>query len=362
MDFELTADQEALRSAAAELLADHASPAAVRAFVGEDNTAEPPPFDPGLWSAMAAQGWLGVEETSAAGGLGAGLVEIAVLCEQVGRHCAPAPFLSTVLALACLREAASQPGVSSATRSAAAHWAERLGSGEAVGCVAWAPDRPRGDGAGPEPVVDGPAADVAVVVGPGEVRMVVLDDASRPAREPAMDRTRPLGWLTATGDRIGDAAAAERACNRLATGLSAEMLGAAGRVLDMSVAYAKDRVQFGRPIGSFQAVKHRLANALVDVEGMRSTVYYAAWCVATGQPDASLAASMAKAWCSDASRRVMAAALQVHGGIGFTWEHGLHVFVKRAQLDQVSGGDAPWHRDRIATILAARLDAGEPVP
>ena len=127
----------------------------------------------------------------------------------------------------------------------------------------------------------------------------------------------------------------------------------------MSVGYAKDRVQFGKPIGSFQAVKHMLADALVDVEGMRSTVYYAAWCGAAADRDRSLSASMAKAWCSDASRRVMATGLQVHGGIGFTWEHDMHLYVKRAQLDQVSYGDAAFHRDRIATLLRQRLDDGQ---
>jgi alkylation response protein AidB-like acyl-CoA dehydrogenase len=137
------------------------------------------------------------------------------------------------------------------------------------------------------------------------------------------------------------------------------MLGAADRVLSMTVEYAKDRVQFGKPIGSFQAVKHMLADALVDVEGMRSTVYYAAWCVAADDRDRSLSASMAKAWCSDASRRVMGTGLQVHGGIGFTWEHDMHLYVKRAQLDQVSFGDAAFHRDRIAGMLRERLDAGQ---
>jgi alkylation response protein AidB-like acyl-CoA dehydrogenase len=139
------------------------------------------------------------------------------------------------------------------------------------------------------------------------------------------------------------------------------MLGAAGRVLELSVDYAKDRVQFGRAIGSFQAVKHRCADMLVDVEGMRSAAYYAAWAVGAGDPDASAAASAAKVWCSDASRRVMGSGLQVHGGIGFTWEHDLHLFVKRAQLDQISFGDARFHRDRIAEILRPRAEAGLPV-
>ena len=129
----------------------------------------------------------------------------------------------------------------------------------------------------------------------------------------------------------------------------------------MAVEYAKERVQFGRPIGSFQAIKHRCADMLVDVEGMRSAVYHAAWALGAGDPDRSVAASTAKTWCSDASRRVMASGLQVHGGIGFTWEHDLHLFVKRAQLDGVSFGDATWHRDRLGRLLRAKLEAGQPL-
>ena len=132
-------------------------------------------------------------------------------------------------------------------------------------------------------------------------------------------------------------------------------------MLDLSVEYAKDRVQFGRPIGSFQAVKHRCADMLVDVEGMRSSAYWAAWCLAADDPDVSIAASTAKTWGSDASKRVMASGLQVHGGIGFTWEHDLHLFLKRAQLDQWSFGDAVFHRERLASLLRAKVEAGESV-
>jgi alkylation response protein AidB-like acyl-CoA dehydrogenase len=139
------------------------------------------------------------------------------------------------------------------------------------------------------------------------------------------------------------------------------MLGGASRVLELTVEYAKERVQFGRPIGSFQAVKHRCADMLVDVEGMRSTAYHAAWCIEASEPDASVAASTAKVWCSDASRRVMASGLQVHGGIGFTWEHDMHLYLKRSQLDQVTFGDAAFHRDRIARTLRPRVDAGESI-
>ncbi len=176
-----------------------------------------------------------------------------------------------------------------------------------------------------------------------------------------MDRTRPLGWVElddTPAHRVGDAAAAAQLVDRAAAGASAELLGGASRVLDMSVEYAKVRRQFGHPIGSFQAVKHRLADALVDVEAMRSSSYYAAWCLATGDHGASLAASSAKAWCSDASRRVTASGMQVHGGIGFTWEHDLHLYVKRAELDATVFGGASWHRDRVAGLLQQRLAEG----
>jgi alkylation response protein AidB-like acyl-CoA dehydrogenase len=252
-------------------------------------------------------------------------------------------------------------------------WREALRQGSAVGCLVVAPvgrlavtdagaeGEVRLDGEAP-PTLYAPSADVAVVIAADGVYAVDLRSSGKSEPLAAMDRTRELGVLAFDGTparRIGGADAAERALDRAATLASAEMLGAADQVLSMSVGYAKDRVQFGKPIGSFQAVKHMLADALVDVEGMRSTVYYAAWCGAADDPDRSLAASMAKAWCSDASRRVMGTGLQVHGGIGFTWEHDMHLYVKRAQLDQVSFGDASLHRDRIAAILRTRLESGQ---
>ena len=179
-----------------------------------------------------------------------------------------------------------------------------------------------------------------------------------------MDRTRQLGWLPLDGTparRLGGTEAVTALVDRGATYAAVEMLGGASRALDMAVEYAKDRVQFGRPIGSFQAVKHRCADMLVDVEGMRSTSYWAAWCIGASDPDTSIAASTAKIWCSDASKRVMASALQVHGGIGFTWEHDLHFFMKRAQLDQATFGDASFHRERLAALLRPRVEAGESV-
>ena len=161
--------------------------------------------------------------------------------------------------------------------------------------------------------------------------------------------------------RLGGDDLAEVALDLGATAVSLELLGASDAALAMAVEYAKDRVQFGRPIGSFQAVKHRCADMLVDVEGMRSTVYWAAWCIGAADPDASVSASTAKIWCADASKRVMASGLQVHGGIGLTWEHDLHFFLKRAQLDQLAFGDASEHRVRLAALLRPRVEAGESV-
>jgi alkylation response protein AidB-like acyl-CoA dehydrogenase len=302
------------------------------------------------------------------GGLGLGAVEVAVLCEEVGRRLVAAPFLPSVVALGALStpEARAEAGTKD--------WREALAEGTAVGCVAWSPADAvtvsegfggdlRLEGA-TAPTAFAPSADVAVVVTGDATYGVDLRSGGRPAALPAMDRTRELGVLTFEATpalRLGGAEDARLALDRAATLSSAEMLGAADRVLAMTVEYAKDRVQFGKPIGSFQAVKHMLADALVDVEGMRSTAYYAAWCAAAGDGERSLAASMAKAWCSDASRRVMGTGLQVHGGIGFTWEHDMHLYVKRAQLDQVSYGDASFHRDRIATVLRDRLESGQPL-
>jgi alkylation response protein AidB-like acyl-CoA dehydrogenase len=384
VDFDLSADQEALRDAAGDLLERFADHDALRARVGDgvvvgtlpgtatpadDGTSASAPqgFDRAVWSAMADQGWLALELPESEGGLGMGMVEVAVLCEQIGRRLVAAPFLPTMLALGAL----SQP---EARRiESTAPWRIALADGSAVGCVAHdragaltvsdAVDGVRLEGSLP-PALYAPSADIAVVMTPDATYAVDLTAYGRPGPLSAMDRTRELGVLEFAGTpalRIGDREATTMLLDRAAAGFSAEMLGAADHVLYSTVDYAKDRVQFGKPIGSFQAIKHMLADALVDLEGMRSTVYYAAWCVAADDPERSLAASMAKAWCSDASKRIMGAGLQVHGGIGFTWEHDMHLYVKRAQLDQVSFGDAAFHRDRIAGLLEERLVTGKPI-
>ena len=361
MDFDLNDDQLALRDGARELLDHYAAPERVRAVVDAGGG-----IDAELWKAMAEQGWPGVAVAEDHGGLGLGTVEIAVLLEEVGRHAAPAPVASTALVLGVLID------------GGATDRAARLLDDGGIACVAWSRNRDAvratADGDAwrltgrPDPVPFAPSASLAIVVAASDdgvgLFSVDFDEVGAPSREPGMDRTRELGWLALDGTpaaRVGDAAAADALLDRGATFAAAEMLGGSERVLDLSAEYAKDRVQFGRPIGSFQAVKHRCADMLVDVEGMRSTAFWAAWCIGAADPEASVAASTAKIWCSDASKRVMASGLQVHGGIGFTWEHDLHLFLKRAQLDQLTFGDAAFHRERLAALLRTRVEAGESV-
>jgi alkylation response protein AidB-like acyl-CoA dehydrogenase len=340
VQFDLSDDQRALQAAARELLDGYASPAAVRARVDDGGG-----LDAKLWAAMVEQGWTGMAVPEDLGGLGLGWVELAVLLEQTGAHVAPAPFLQQAVALDVLVRAGGQDDL-----------VRRLVAGEAIATVTAAPVALTAEGrlAGrPEP-----AGEPCVVLVDLRASGVAAD------RQPSMDLTRELAWLDVDGApaiRLGGAPLAEALLLAGAVAHSCELLGASSRALELAVDYAKERHQFGRPIGSFQAVKHRCADMLVDVEGMRSTAYHAAWAIGAADPDASVAASTAKTWCADAGRRVMASSLQVHGGIGFTWEHDLHLFLKRAQLDQVTFGDARFHRDRLASLLRSRVEAGAPI-
>ena len=362
MDFDLSDDQLALRAGANELLAGGATSQQVRTFSQGSEL-----FDSVLWSAMVDQGWLSLAFDTAVGGLGMGLVEVAVLLEAIGAHAAPVPFAANVLAARALVRAGHGEAIAS------------LLDGSAVASIAWSKrsDAIVAQQVGSQWLLSGrsdpspyaPAATTAIVVaaqsdGQPGLFVVHIDEAARPAREPAMDLTRPLGWWElheTPAARLGGADAVTALLDDGAVFASCEMLGGAQTVLDMAVQYAKDRVQFGRAIGSFQAVKHRCADMLVDVEGIRSTAYWAAWSLGAGDHETSVAASTAKCWASDASKRVMASGLQVHGGIGFTWEHDLHFFLKRAQLDQLQFGDAAFHRNRIAQLLRPRVAAGESV-
>ncbi len=342
MDFDLSADQVALRDVAAALLDDRCDMAAVR------RTCDKGGFDADLWAAMVEQGWTGIAVPESLGGVGLGTVEAAVLLEQTGAHLAPVPLAQQLIALGAL---------------ALGPWGERLVSGEAVACVARTPLERAGDGSvsgRTEPVIYGARAGMLVAPAGDELVAVDLAGVAR-SPEPAMDQTRELAWIDLDGAAATTVGGADEVAAHLDRGAvfhSAEMLGAAETVMNLAVEYAKVREQFGRPIGSFQAVKHRCADMLVDVEGMRSAVYHAAWALGAGGSEAAETAAVAKIWCSDAGVRVAESALQVHGGIGFTWEADVHLYLKRTQLDSVSFGDARHHRTRLATILRDRVESG----
>lgn len=312
--------------------------ASVRAVLAGRHTLGEP-LDDALWSAAAEQGWFGLGLPEDLGGVGYSLVEEALLFVELGRAGVPGPFLATTIAAAV------------AARGGNADLAASLLSGEAR--AAWV--EPNADGA---VVLDGPGAAIGVTVG-DDVSLVALADVER-TTVPPIDEHTPVERIAAVPDAVATSTD-EADLVRAGVLLAAQMAGIAEATTAQSVEYAKDREQFGQPIGGFQAVKHRCADMLVDVEGMRSTVYWAAWCIGADDPEASVAASTAKTWCSDASKRVMASALQVHGGIGFTWEHDLHFFMKRAQLDQLAFGDASFHRSRLAALLRPRVEAGESV-
>ena len=328
MDFDLSDDQRALRAAARDLLAQTASSDRVRTQLGQG-------VDRELWSTMCEQGWPALALPEKSGGLGLGWVEVVVLATEIGRRVAPTPYLSTALALHALL--ADTEGLR-----------ERLITGDAIAATGW----------DDQPIADAPAADVVVVVRNDEVSVYEVEGKS-PDEQQAIDTTRVFGRIDFSQPHriVGEQELATELTDRGAVAYAAELLGLAEQMLEVSVEYAKVREQFGRPIGSFQAVKHRCSDMLVDVEGMRSAVYYAAWAIDARTDDMSLAASTAKSWASDAARRVMNNALQVHGGIGFTWEHDLHLYLKRAEVDATQFGDPRWHRDRISRLLRDRLAA-----
>ena len=328
MDFGFSDEQEQLRATARSLLSQYCSHDRIRRAIASDK-----PFDQELWTRITELGWFALSPVSAPDDAGTGFVEASILLEEIARALAPVPYLPTLLAIWALERAGEDGPV------------DDLSAGRKVGAAVW--EEQLGVGA--------PEANL-VVRGSGDG--VSLLESSSIGAERAMDLTRPVGWVPQGGRRIGSAADAQDLLNRAAVGTSAMLLGGAAKVLEMTTAYAMDRRQFGRPIGSFQAVKHHCADMLVDVEAMRSVLYWAAWCVDVGHPDASLAASSAKAWCSQAGPRVIATGLQIHGGIGFTWDHDLHLFLKRANLDQATFGGSRFHQDRAAGLLKARIRAG----
>jgi len=334
MNFDFTDDQREIQRTAREFLAARSAMPRVRA------AAEAGAYDAMLWDELVSLGWSGIAIDPEHGGQGLGVLELAILLEQLGYALTPSRLFSNTVA-GLLIEAAGSP-------AQAARLLPGIADGSATATFALARD-------GVADLV--PDADSAAWIVLVEDDAATVYDAGSVAIEPraTIDPTRRYAQVVA-----GPAALGERLVDPVAPGLeraevalSAELTGISQRAMEMTVAYVKDRRQFGTPVGAFQAVSHRCAQMLLETEGARSATYFAAW-AADADPDAlARGASLAKAAAADAGRDATAAAIQLHGGIGFTWEADVHWLYKRAQLDAALLRPARWHRARIARLAAA---------
>ena len=367
MDFSFSPDQQMLKNSARAFLDEHVKPAHVRAL-WDDPRGE----SEALWKEMAQLGWLGLALPEDAGGSALGLVETAILQEELGRAACPSPYLPTVLAAMAIDRYGSAaqksrwlPAIAGGGARASLALMERELDWDARSIHTRAEER------GGKVVLTGvkqfvPWAHVADVIlvpavtGAAPALYAVEPSAPGVSVTPltSMDPGLRLstvaldGATVATEARLPADGALEFLLQRGAVGAAAEMLGAARRCLDMAVDYAKVREQFGQPIGSFQAIRHKCADMLLDVENSFAAVYYVAWALQHDADDGPLAASVAKAYVSDASRKVCGDAIQVHGGIGFTWEYDLHLYFKRAKALEPLYGDADHHRELIVRRVA----------
>jgi alkylation response protein AidB-like acyl-CoA dehydrogenase len=358
-----TEEQEELRRSVRRFLDDTSPAGEVRRLMETDDG-----WDRAAWRAMAEQvGLQGIHVPEAFGGAGLGHVELGVVMEELGRSLACVPFFSTVgLAVNAL--------LASGDERAQAALLPRLASGEATATLAvmepagsWDLDglttraRREGDGWAVDGVkafvVDGHTADVLLVAAraPGGPSVFAVEGGAAGVERvpvPQLDQTRKLARVelsaapaTLVGEEGGAASWLPRALDLAATALAMEQVGGAQRCLDMSVEYAKARHQFGQPIGSFQAIKHRCADMLLRVESARAAAYYAAWAAAEDAEELPAVASLARAYCSEAYSWVAGETIQVHGGIGFTWEHDAHLYFKRAKASELLLGTPAMHRE-----------------
>jgi alkylation response protein AidB-like acyl-CoA dehydrogenase len=382
MDFDFTQEQVMLRDLSREFLGRESTPKTVRALMDE-----PRGFSDATWQQMAEMGLHGVTVGEDYGGQGLGLVDLALVLDEMGRACYPGPYFATSVLAAGAIEASGQaeqmarylPDIAAGRTRATLALLENALSWQASG-VGLRAER-SGDGyalSGVKRFVPfGHVADVVLVVArtsdadDGTTVFAVPGDDSgiSVSRNVEMDRSNPTATLTFKDVRVsGDAVIGSvdhgweivsAVLERAAVCASAEMLGAARRCMEMSVEYAKVRQQFGQPIGMFQAIKHACAEMLLEVENSHGATYYAAWASDAGSADAPLAASAAKAYVGDASRKVCGSSIQVHGGIGFTWDYDLHLYFKRAKHFEPLYGDADFHRERALQLTLDRMGSAE---
>jgi alkylation response protein AidB-like acyl-CoA dehydrogenase len=374
VDFAFSEEQEMLRRSAREFLAKECPPKVVRRLMDS-----PDAYDPALWKKLADLGWTALGIPEQYGGVGT-FLDLVVVLEEAGRALLPGPYFATMgLAVPAIIEAGTEAqkkdvlgSIASGEARATLALTEPSGRWDATGIAMTA--KPAGGGwqldGVKQFVPDSDGADFIVVAartrGEGEDGISLFLVKGRPQgmtvqQLKTLDMTRRWSELRFEGVQVGADAlmgAPHTAWPRLkralewgTAALCAEMVGGTQKVLETSTEYAKTRQQFGKPIGIYQAVSHKLADMLVLAESGRSATYYAAWAVDADAPDRALATSMAKAYVSDAYRKVAGDGIQVHGGIGFTWEHDMHLYFKRAKASEVTLGDATFHRELVAQAL-----------
>jgi len=371
---EFTAEQDELRDGVRAMLARECPISLVREVV-EKGTAPD-----ALWSQMVELGWPALTVPERAGGLGMGTVELAVVVEELGRVIAPGPFVPTVTQFApVVAEAGSREqqerflgGIATGELTGTLALVEESGSADTGHVTATA--TPNSDSfvleGSKETVIEASTADEiaviartpgtrgddgvgAFVVARADVRLDPID---------ALDPSRPLARVTLEGVRIGadrvlgapgpaTAAAVRRAVELATTALAVETVGAAQAIFDMTLSYVKQREQFGAPIGSFQAIKHKFADMLVALERARATSYFAALTIAEDDDRRALATSTAKAAAGDCAALLAKEGIQIHGGIGYTWEHDMHLYVRRVKSSSLLFGNAAQHRARVADLI-----------
>ena len=374
MDFAFSEEQEMLRRSTRDFLAKECGSKVVRKLMDA-----PDAYDSGLWKKMAGLGWTALGIPEQYGGAGS-FLDLIVVLEECGRALLPGPFFATMgLAVPALIEAGTEAqkkealgAIAEGQARATLAFTEPSGRWDAGGVTLEA--KPAGGGWRLDGVKlfvpDAEGADYTVVAartrGEGEEGISLFLVKGRPkgmtvTQLKTLDMTRRWNEVRFDGVEL-DADALmgvankgwvplKRALEWATAGLCAEMIGGTQKVLEASTEYAKTRHQFGKPIGIYQAVSHKLADMLVLSESGRSATYYAGWAVEADAPDRSLASSMAKAYVSDAYRKVAGDGIQVHGGIGFTWEHDMHLYFKRAKASEVTLGDATYHRELVAQAL-----------
>jgi alkylation response protein AidB-like acyl-CoA dehydrogenase len=367
MDFDYTEEQKQLQQEARRFLEDRCPPSAVRAVLENPDLS----LDRGLWAGVAELGWLGTVIPEVHGGLGLGYVELCAIAEELGRAVAPVPFASTLYFFAEALLLAGSPAQQ-------ARWLPKIACGESIGCFATAEGAGRPSGAPTTvveagrisgtkiPVTDGGIADVAIVLAaaagaPGLYLVELGQTAVLRVPLSSLDDSRGVASLSFHGahaEPLGPPGAGlrlvDRVLQRAAVLLAFEQIGGADRCLHMARDYALQRYVFGRPIGSFQAVKHRLADMYVRNELARSNAYYAAWALDTDADELPIAAASARLAASDAFGFAAKENIQIHGGAGFTWAADPHLFFRRArQLSLVAGAPAVWGEQLVAALSSS---------